>query len=141
MCEIEMPLGHSASQAPVLVQPPNPEFVHFGYHCFGAARCFYASLREFGESRYACSHEEHGGAVLTCSHAGTATYTCRGVHALVGVGLGDGYGVGVGHAAGVDRYETACLKYLLESATVYGEVFYYGKAAERHGSMVMVSPS
>ncbi len=35
--------------------------------------------------------------------------------------------VGVGHAAGVDRYETACLKYLLESATVYGEVFITGK--------------
>lgn len=120
---------------------PESEFVHLGDHRFGAAA---ASTRPCGS----LANDETRAATNSIAEPflQVATQAPQPMQAAASMlSSASGFGIGIvlasGHAAGIDRNETAGLQDLVVGATVYGQVLDYRKARERHGSIVMVSPS
>ena len=109
MLEMLTHLGHSASQARVLVQAPKPSssILALGQE---------SELADLG------ADEEHSRAVLAGSHAGSAADAGSSIHGLVGLLLGDGNGIGIGHAAGIDADVASSSHNLVEGTTVDHQV-------------------
>ena len=104
-------------------------FVHGLHHGEGAAVALGLALGQDVEVVDLGADEEHRGAVLAGSDAGAAADAFRGVHGLVGDGLGHRDVVGLRGGAGADGDEAAGLDHLVEAGAVDGEVLEHREGA------------
>ena len=121
----EMFFGHSAAQAPVLVQLPKPSA--------GATGTLHLTLGKEGKLAHLGADKQHCRAIFAGCHAGAATDAGSRVHSLVGDLLRDRQIVGIGSTAAVEAYIAAGLLDLVEGVAVHHQVAHYGEGCRAPG--------
>ena len=94
------------------------EFVHLGDHRLDPSLGLGTALGEESERTYPRGHEQHGGTVLTCCNASSATYAGCSIHALLSLVVRDEDIVGILGGTGTDRDESAGLEDLVKRTPV-----------------------
>ena len=119
MLLIEMFFGHSASQARVLVQLPNPSSSILDNMAFARRKASGLPLREQVQLADLCRNEQHSRTILTCSYTSTATDTRSGIHSFIGHRLRYQDSVGILRSTCTNAHVTTCLHDFVVSGTVY----------------------
>ena len=123
MLLIEIFFGHSASQARVFVQFPNPSSSIFDNIAFARRKASGLPLRQQVQLANFCRNEQHSRTILTCSYTSTATDTRSSIHSFVSDRFRDRDSVSILRSTCAYAYITTSLHNLVVCSTVYHQVF------------------